>query len=201
MAHRYGLRQAGKRGSRERTAELDVAAIVTGIEQTGNVLNLLRADGVLVCGAGGWLGIQKFSGLAQPAADSSGCCEAGSGSVGLGFGRGWWRPPEWGPLLPTMTPTRDQILAASAGWVAVLLNVLPGLGAGYLYQRRWKAYWITSALATTWFVAGAVLSQNAVGPAEARNQLVGLVGLLVLVAVSASEAGLAVKRVRHSAPR
>ena len=48
-------------------------------------------------------------------------------------------------------PSREQILAASAGWVAVLLNVVPGLGAGYLYQRRWKAYWITSALATAWF--------------------------------------------------
>ena len=45
-------------------------------------------------------------------------------------------------------PDRNQVLAASAGWVAVLLNVVPGLGAGYLYQRRWKAYWITSALAT-----------------------------------------------------
>ena len=45
-----------------------------------------------------------------------------------------------------MSPTKQEILAASAGWVAVTLNVLPDLGAGYLYQRRWKAYWITSAL-------------------------------------------------------
>jgi hypothetical protein len=95
-----------------------------------------------------------------------------------------------------MTPTRDQILAASAGWVAVVLNVVPGLGAGYLYQRRWKAYWITSALATSWFVAGALLAQNADGAAEAQNQLVGLVGLLVLAGVTATEAGLAVKRAR-----
>ena len=29
-----------------------------------------------------------------------------------------------------MTPTKDQVLAASAGWVAVVLNVVPGLGAG-----------------------------------------------------------------------
>ena len=43
-----------------------------------------------------------------------------------------------------MTPTKQEILTASAGWVAVTLNVVPGLGAGYLYQRRWKAYWITS---------------------------------------------------------
>lgn len=105
---------------------------------------------------------------------------------------------------PAMTPTREQILAASAGWVAVVLNVVPGLGAGYLYQRRWKAYWITSALATAWFVAGAVLAQNADGAAdaatEAQNQLVGLIGLLLLAAITASEAGLAVKRVRQGLP-
>ena len=97
-----------------------------------------------------------------------------------------------------MTPTREQILAASAGWVAVLLNVIPGLGAGYLYQRRWKAYWITSALASAWFVAGAVLGANAEAAAEAQNQLLGLIGLLVLAAVTAVEAGLAVKRVRRN---
>ena len=95
-------------------------------------------------------------------------------------------------------PNRDQVLAASAGWVAVLLNVLPGLGAGYLYQRRWKAYWITSALATSWFVAGAVLAQGAAADAEQQNQLVGLLGLLLLAGITAAEAGLAVKRVRNA---
>lgn len=95
-----------------------------------------------------------------------------------------------------MTPNREQILAASAGWVAVLLNVIPGLGAGYLYQRRWRAYWITFALATSWFVAGAVLAQNADATAESQNQLVGLIGLIVLAVVTATEAGLAVKKVR-----
>lgn len=97
-----------------------------------------------------------------------------------------------------MTPTREQILAASAGWVAVLLNVIPGLGAGYLYQRRWQAYWITSALASAWFVAGAVLGQNADAAAEAQNQQLGLLGLLALAAVTATEAGLAVRRVRQT---
>ncbi|MBM5802825.1 MAG: hypothetical protein FJ078_01690 [Cyanobacteria bacterium K_DeepCast_35m_m2_155] len=96
-----------------------------------------------------------------------------------------------------MAPTREQILAASAGWVAALLNVVPGLGAGYLYQRRWKAYWITSALATAWLASGAVLAQNA-DAAEAQNQLVGLIGLLLLAALTATEAGLAVKRVRQN---
>jgi len=44
------------------------------------------------------------------------------------------------PKRPAMTTTREQILAASAGWVAVLLNLFPDVGNGYLYQRRWKAY-------------------------------------------------------------
>ena len=79
-----------------------------------------------------------------------------------------------------MAPTKQEILAASAGWVAVTLNVLPGLGAGYLYQRRWKAYWVTSALATTWFVLGAVLGQDAGAAEEIQNQLVGLGGLVAL---------------------
>ncbi|EAQ69693.1 putative conserved membrane protein [Synechococcus sp. RS9909] len=96
----------------------------------------------------------------------------------------------------TASPSRDQILAGSAGWVAVLLNVIPGLGAGYLYQRRWKAYWITTVLATAWFAAGAALGQNADPAAEVQNQLVGLIGLVLLAAITAAEAGLAVKRVR-----
>ena len=96
-----------------------------------------------------------------------------------------------------MIPTREQVLAASAAWVAVVLNVVPGLGAGYLYQRRWKAYWITSSLATIWFVAGALLGQADNGQ-EAQNQLVGLIGLLLLATVTAAEAGLAVKRVRQA---
>ncbi len=96
-----------------------------------------------------------------------------------------------------MTPTKDQVLAASAGWVAVVLNVVPGLGAGYLYQRRWKAYWITSLVATAWFVAGAVLAQNSTAEAEPQNQLVGLIGLIGLAIVTSAEAGLAVRGVRQ----
>jgi len=96
-----------------------------------------------------------------------------------------------------MTPTRDQVLAASAGWVAVVLNVVPGLGAGYLYQRRWKAYWITSLLATTWFVVEAVLAQNSAAEAQPQNQLVGLIGLIGLAVMTSAEAGLAVKAVRQ----
>ena len=76
------------------------------------------------------------------------------------------------------------------------LNVLPGFGSGYLYQRRWKAYWITSALATTWFVLGAVLGQDTGAEEELQNQLVVLGGLVALAAGTAVEAGLAVKKAR-----
>ena len=98
-------------------------------------------------------------------------------------------------------PSQDQVLAASAGWVAVALNVVPGLGAGYLYQRRWRAWWITSALATAWFVAGAFLAGAGSGVGinpgdDPTNQLIGLLGLLALASVTATESGLAVKRVR-----
>ena len=78
------------------------------------------------------------------------------------------------------------------------LNVVPGLGAGFLYQRRWKAYWITSALATTWFVLGAVLGQEAEAAEELKNQIIGLSGLVALAAGTAVEAGLAVKKARSA---
>ena len=97
-----------------------------------------------------------------------------------------------------MAPTRQEILAASAGWVAVTLNVLPGLGTGYLYQRRWKEYWITSALATSWFVLGAVIGQGAEAAEEVQNQLIGLGGLVALASATAVEAGLAVKKARSA---
>ena len=96
-----------------------------------------------------------------------------------------------------MAPTKRVILAASAGWVAVTLNVIPGIGAGYLYQRRWKAYWITSALATTWFALGAVLGQGAEAAEQTQNQLIGLLGLVALAIGTAIEAGLAAKQSRE----
>ena len=68
------------------------------------------------------------------------------------------------------------------------LNVLPGLGARYLYQRRWKAYWITSALGNIWFVLGAVLGQDAGAAEELQNQLVGQGGLVALAAGTTVEA-------------
>ena len=76
--------------------------------------------------------------------------------------------------------------------------MVPAVGTRYLFERRWKAYWITSALATTWFVLGAVLGQDAQAAEELQNQLVGLGGLVALAAGTAVEAGLAVKTARSA---
>jgi hypothetical protein len=98
--------------------------------------------------------------------------------------------------------SKEEALAASSPWVAVVLNLVPGLGTGYIYQRRWRAYWISSGLATAWFVAGAVLGQNMdselMPDLVQQNQLIGLGGLLLLAVVTATEAGIAARRSQPS---
>jgi hypothetical protein len=100
----------------------------------------------------------------------------------------------------TMTPEDKTILVASAPWLGALLNVVPGLGTGYIYQRRWRAYWITTALATGWFLLGAVLGGAGTTPdlqaPDPRNQLIGLGGLLLLAAITAAEAFREARRAR-----
>jgi hypothetical protein len=101
---------------------------------------------------------------------------------------------------PPPPPTRQQILSVSSAWVAVLLNIVPGVGSGYIYQRRWRAYWLTAAAATAWFVLGAVQAAG-IDPVlmpdlMARNQRVGVLGFLALALVTAVEAALAVRRSR-----
>jgi len=98
--------------------------------------------------------------------------------------------------LPTIgDPNRKLVLAAASPVLAALLNVLPGLGTGYIYQRRWRAYWISSALATCWFLAGALLAPEPAGPTD-QQRLVGLAGLLLLAGVTAAESFLAGRRAR-----
>ena len=61
-------------------------------------------------------------------------------------------------------------------------------------MRRWKAYWITSALATTWFA----FEQAAEALEWLQNQIIGLSGLVALAARTTDEAGLAAKKVREA---
>ncbi len=78
------------------------------------------------------------------------------------------------------------MLAASAPWLGALLNMLPGLGTGYVYQRRWRAWWINTVLAGAWILTGA-LAESPTWPA----------GLLLLSLLTASEAFLAARKARH----
>ena len=96
------------------------------------------------------------------------------------------------------TPTRDQILSVSSAWVAILLNVLPGLGTGYLYQRRWRAYWITATANGAWILSGALFSQGDGASMDPKTQFIGLLGLTTLGLITAFEARLAVKKVRQA---
>ena len=90
-------------------------------------------------------------------------------------------------------PSRDEILTSSSGWVASFLNFLPGLGSGYLYQRRWKPYFLTIASSTAWLALGFFL-QGESEPSQ-REQLIGITGLFLISIVTVIEANLAFKKV------
>ena len=88
--------------------------------------------------------------------------------------------------------SKDEILASSRGWVASFLNFLPGLGSGYLYQRRWKPYFLTIAASTAWFSLGFFLQRNS-EPSQ-REQIIGISGLFFISIVTVIEANLAFKK-------
>ena len=86
-------------------------------------------------------------------------------------------------------PSKEQVIAASSGWIATTLNFFPGLGAGYLYQRRWIPYFVTGGFATAWFVLGAVLNKDT-EPTKAE-QLIGIGGLFLISITTMIEAKIA----------
>ena len=88
--------------------------------------------------------------------------------------------------------SRDQILASSKGWVASFLNFIPGLGSGYLYQRRWKPYFLTIAAATSWFALGIFLQGDS-EPSQG-DQIIGFSGLFFISIVTVIEANLSFKQ-------
>ena len=89
-------------------------------------------------------------------------------------------------------PSRDEILSSSKGWVASFLNFLPGLGSGYLYQRRWKPYFFTITASTAWFALGFFLQGDS-EPSQSE-QIIGISGLFCISIVTAIEANLAFKK-------
>ena len=78
--------------------------------------------------------------------------------------------------------SKDQILASSSGWVASLLNFLPGLGTGYIYQRRWLPYFLTAGAVIVWFLLGIFLQGDK--EATQSDQLIGLAGLFFISVVT-----------------
>ena len=93
-------------------------------------------------------------------------------------------------------PSKEEILASSKGWVASFLNFLPGLGSGYIYQRRWKAYFLTIAACTTWFALGFFLQGDS-EPSQS-DQIIGISGLSFLSIVTIIEANLAFKKASNN---
>jgi len=89
-------------------------------------------------------------------------------------------------------PSREEILASSRGWIASFLNFLPGLGSGYLYQRRWKPYFFTIAVSTAWFALGFFLQGDS-EPSQSE-QIIGISGLFFISIVTAIESNLAFKK-------
>tara|TARA_B100000886_G_scaffold187143_1_gene128510 strand:- start:587 stop:931 length:345 start_codon:yes stop_codon:yes gene_type:complete len=86
-------------------------------------------------------------------------------------------------------PSSDEILASSKGWIASFLNFLPGLGSGYLYQRRFKPYFLTIAASTSWFALGFFLQGDS-EPSKVE-QIIGISGLFFISIVTVIEANLA----------
>ncbi len=91
------------------------------------------------------------------------------------------------------TISKDKILASSSGWVATLLNFFPGLGAGYLYQRRWIPYFLTSFIVTSWLIAGVLFTSGETEPSETQR-LIGIGGLFLISAITMIESNIAYRK-------
>ena len=92
-------------------------------------------------------------------------------------------------------PSRDEILSYSRGWVASFLNFLPGLGSGYLYQRRGTPYFFTLTGSTAWFALGIFLQGDS-EPSQSE-QIIGISGLFFISIVTVIEANLAYKKANN----
>ena len=103
-------------------------------------------------------------------------------------------------------------MASSCGWLAVSLN-LGCQGVGYIYQRRWRAFWLGGLAAFGTAVAlgagsAALVTQlpmtsrpqgleDATKLSSAGFMVGGYLGVMAVGIGSAVEAGLAVKRARR----
>ena len=87
---------------------------------------------------------------------------------------------------------KKEILASSSSWVSILLNLFPGLGTGYIYQRRWIPYFLTVGIVTIWISSGIYL-QNHNYPKK-EDTLIGLGGLILIALITSIESYFAHKK-------
>ena len=84
---------------------------------------------------------------------------------------------------------KNEILASSSGLIASVLNLFPGLGTGYIYQRRWLPYFLTGGAITIWVGLGIFIQGN--NEPSQKEQIIGIAGLLLISVVTAIESFLA----------
>ena len=89
-------------------------------------------------------------------------------------------------------PSREEILSSSKGWVASFLNFLPGLGSGYIYQRRWKPYFFTITASAAW--SALVFFLQGESEPSKTEQIIGISVLFFISIVTVIEANLAFKK-------
>tara|TARA_Y100001968_G_scaffold45194_1_gene35221 strand:+ start:2936 stop:3268 length:333 start_codon:yes stop_codon:yes gene_type:complete len=96
--------------------------------------------------------------------------------------------------------SKNRILSLSSSWIACVLNLLPGLGTGYIYQRRWKAYWLTNIFSAFWISIGLYrdLSIDPSDPAIYQGDSFRFLGLLTISIITSIEASIKVKKTRES---
>ena len=87
---------------------------------------------------------------------------------------------------------KKLIIASSSGWVSSLLNLFPGVGVGYIYQRRWRPYFLTLGTVGVWFVLGIFLRKN--DSPNQTEQIIGLLGLLLISLITSIESYLTHKK-------
>ncbi len=88
--------------------------------------------------------------------------------------------------------SKEKILSSSSAWVASTLNFLPGLGVGYIYQRRWLPYFLTILSVTLWFILG-IYFQGINEPTR-TEQIIGISGLTLISIVTSIESNYAHKK-------
>ncbi len=94
--------------------------------------------------------------------------------------------------------SKEVVLADSSIWVAIALNFFPGIGTGYIYQRRWKAYWITGISSLIWlYLCFAIQGlSDPSDPVPQNNDQLAFYGIIFIEIYSAIESLIVIRKTR-----